>query len=75
VPRDETTPYRASNGEVFTGVPAGALWRIWWTCGAEARLSGLARTEGLGPAQENIWEHYWAGWDAMDERMRGNGNG
>jgi hypothetical protein len=75
VPRDETTPYRASNGEVFAEVPAGTLWHIWWTCGAEARLSGLERDESCGDAQDNIVGHYRAGWDAMDERMRGNGNG
>lgn len=74
MPHDENKPYRASNGEVFTGVPAGSLWRIWWTRGAEGRLIGNDRNRDLD-AQDNIVEHYRAGWDAMDERLRGDSNG
>ena len=72
--RDNNKPYRASSGEVFTEAPAGALWRIWWTRGAEGRLIGNDRNRDLD-AQDNIREHYRAGWDAMDERLKRNGNG
>jgi hypothetical protein len=71
--RDENTPYKASNGEVFTGVPGG-IERVWWTCGCEERLN----SESKAPdeyASRFLRDAWVAGWQAMDGRLRGKANG
>lgn len=70
MPSDKNKPYKASNFEVFTEVPSG-VQRIWWTTGAEDRLSNADREQHNGFALEYLVDAYKAGWDAMDGRLRG----
>lgn len=58
--------FKASNGEVFTGLPFG-VERIWWVCGAEDRIANAVMP--VHQSLPYLEEAFEAGWKAMDKRL------